>query len=473
MADSLRMSDSGLQIMERARRLKHWHKTSEAWCMEAFTSRATLNRFWRQQPIRSETFISICKAVSVDWQTVAEPNVTSDPVSPIPLNTVSVAPVPIGTTGFQTDWADAPEILNFVGRAEELQTLSQWLEDETCRLILLLGTGGVGKTALAVHNARLSQPAFDGIIWQSLRNAPTAASVIHNCIATLAPQSVSQLPPHLDSLINWLLKTLRQHRCLWILDNLESVLQPGSRTGAYRPGFEGYGQLLRSLSDAPHQSQILVTSRELPKGIGFRIGRESSVRSLNLAGLPATDIQLLLQAKGDFVGSTSDWQALTERYAGNPLMLTMVVSMIRDCFDSSLAKFLQYIQQEPFILDDICQLIDDQVQRLPKLEQSILTWLAIHRISVSLTDLQQQGFIEPPLTRDLLQAIASLQVRSHIQKQGDQFTLPPIVMEAIAARYAYSLNDENSCCRDLMDMRSHLASERKADSLSQCNDKMA
>ncbi|MEM9568948.1 MAG: hypothetical protein AAF974_11635, partial [Cyanobacteria bacterium P01_E01_bin.34] len=71
MADSVQASEAGLERIDRARRRKHWNKTAETWCRKAFTSRATLNRFWAKQPIRRETFIAICSAVEVDWETVS------------------------------------------------------------------------------------------------------------------------------------------------------------------------------------------------------------------------------------------------------------------------------------------------------------------------------------------------------------------------------------------------------------------
>ncbi|MEO1520904.1 MAG: ATP-binding protein, partial [Cyanobacteria bacterium J06633_2] len=69
---SLRASESGLQLVDQARRKKRWTKTAEIWCSKGFTSRSTLNRFWAKRPIRKDAFVSICDAVDVDWSHVAE-----------------------------------------------------------------------------------------------------------------------------------------------------------------------------------------------------------------------------------------------------------------------------------------------------------------------------------------------------------------------------------------------------------------
>lgn len=151
MADSLRASGAGLQRIDQARRAKRWHKTAEVWCAAAFTSRATLNRFWGGKPIRSETFIAICNAVNVNWETIVAPAELDDgqgystqsitqTASPSTLPQSLQNPLSASQSA-ASDWGDAPEIVGFVGREAELQTLSQWLQDENCRLVVLLGRG--------------------------------------------------------------------------------------------------------------------------------------------------------------------------------------------------------------------------------------------------------------------------------------------------------------------------------------------
>ncbi|MEM9004625.1 MAG: WD40 repeat domain-containing protein [Cyanobacteria bacterium P01_F01_bin.86] len=481
MADSLRASEAGLQVIDQARRAKRWRKTAEAWCAAAFTSRATLNRFWGGKSIRSDTFIAICNAVNVDWETVAASSTLNNDCTQNDVSTAQASPlenpggdaarVPMPPTKLHypnrmpdpaslspsedrlpagiaavgsaalftsqptsakpyTDWGDAPEAAGFVGRETELLTLSQWLQDDNCRLILLLGLGGIGKTALSVESAQRHQAEFDCVVWRSLRNAPLPETIIKDCIATLLPEAVPQLPNHTDGLINWLLKALRMRRCLFILDNLESILQEGCRTGSYRTGFEGYGQLLRSVAEAGHQSQVLITSREMPKGIAAREGILLPVRCLSLQGLESTHSQAIFQQKGRYAGTEADWQALTYRYGGNPLALKILASAIRDFFGADVGQFLQFVSQEPFILEDIRDLITHQFERLPELERAVMFWLAINREPISLTDLQQD-FLDPPSVSELLQVLASLQRRSLIEIQADTFTQQPVVMEYV------------------------------------------
>ena len=73
MADSVRASQKGLEIVNQARYHKGWKKqVTVQWWEIAHTSQATLKRFWQRKPIERLAFIAICRAVGVDWQEVVE-----------------------------------------------------------------------------------------------------------------------------------------------------------------------------------------------------------------------------------------------------------------------------------------------------------------------------------------------------------------------------------------------------------------
>jgi hypothetical protein len=50
-----------------------------------------------------------------------------------------------GTPERAQDWGEAPETMNFVGRADELALLRGWVVAERCRVVAVLGFGGIGK----------------------------------------------------------------------------------------------------------------------------------------------------------------------------------------------------------------------------------------------------------------------------------------------------------------------------------------
>src|SRR5205085_9506897 len=162
-----------------------------------------------------------------------------------------LAVLPLASRG--QDWGEAPDVGAFHGRTLELETLSRWVLADGCRLVALLGMGGIGKTALAAHLAHQLAPRFDAVYWRSLRNAPPPAEWLAGAILFLSAQQVLPAEGE-EARLRQLLDLLRARRSLLVLDNLETVLEPGAPEVRYREGYAGFGQVLQGLADAGHQS---------------------------------------------------------------------------------------------------------------------------------------------------------------------------------------------------------------------------
>ncbi|AKG20076.1 NB-ARC domain-containing protein [Calothrix sp. 336/3] len=322
------------------------------------------------------------------------------------------------------DWGDAIDVSKFYGRDDEINQLKQYIISDNCRLITIIGMGGIGKTALSVKLAKLVEPEFDCLIWRSLRNAPPVEELLSDLIGFLSAEHQIVIAPSLEKRISQLIDCLTASRCLIVLDNLESVLDSKQQAGNYRQGYIGYGQLLRCLGDAQHQSCVLITSREKPKGLNARVGENLPVRSLTLKGLNYSEGELILHQKG-LSPSTREIHRLIESYGGNPLALKIAATTITELFAGSISDFLA---TGTIICNDIFELLNQQLQRLPFLEKQVMYWLAIHRESVSLKELQN-NLIDTSKPRDLMTALESLQSRCLIENQGGKFTQQPVVME--------------------------------------------
>jgi predicted ATPase/DNA-binding SARP family transcriptional activator len=134
----------------------------------------------------------------------------------------------------------------FVGRAEELRRLAQLLADPACRLLTLIGPGGIGKTRLALEAAAAQQQAsaFQGRVYFAPLASLPAPSFLASAIATALGLTFHGLQEPRQQLIAF----LRDKRLLLVLDNFEHIL-------------EGASLLADLLASAPGLS-LLVTSRE-------------------------------------------------------------------------------------------------------------------------------------------------------------------------------------------------------------------
>lgn len=337
----------------------------------------------------------------------------------------------IHRTMTQEDLREAPHVEQFYGRENELSNLKQWIVNDHCRLVSVLGIGGVGKTALAAAVTEHIKDDFSYVYWHSLQNAPSLQNFLQNCIQFISAQRQTVLPDDVNSQISLLIEQLQKHRCLVVLDNVESVLKEGSRAGQYREGYEEYGKLIQRVGEANHQSCFLLTSREKPKEIVRLEGKTSPVRTWQLSGIEQTEAQELLQDK-DLSGSDQIWYNLVHLYGGNPLALKLVSGTIQDNFEGDIASFLK---QGEVIFGDMQDLLDEQFNRVSEIERGILFWLAIEREAVSLNDLRDDiTLLSTTLKASLLDALDSLQRRSLIETKGKAyFTLQPVIMEYVTS----------------------------------------
>src|SRR5581483_6824718 len=345
--------------------------------------------------------------------------------SSLSLNEMSHTPIKEITR--REDLSEAPIAQVFYGRQDELVKLKQWVLEEHCQLALVLGLGGIGKTALVAALTNQIKDQFEYVFWRSLINAPALENILQTCIQFISNQNQINLPDSIDDQVTLLIEYLREHRCLLILDNSETILQGGQQAGSYQERYTSYSRLLQRIGEVQHNSCLLLTSREKPRDIALMEGKTSPVRTLHLTGVRQIEGKEILKDKG-LAGSDTNWATLIDLYSGNPLALKLVSESIQDVFNGNIDKFLDDNEEE-VVFGDINDLIHEQFHRLSVLEQEILYWLAIEREPIKLENVSED--LTNQISKGiLLEVIASLRRRSMIETRGSTFlTLQPVIME--------------------------------------------
>ncbi len=432
-------------------------QTQRALAERAGYSLATVKKFLGCKPVDFATFTELCETLNLDWETIADlgDRTASPPVSPPAVSTDSIQPSGGQTLDSQTldsqtspaqasatqppkvscaqDWGAAVDVSIFYGRSQPLETLENWIVRDRCRLVALGGIGGIGKTTLTAKLAHRIQAHFDYLIWRSLKNAPPIQEMMTNLLTFFVEQpaialSTNEVPETLDAQLRQLINCMRAHRCLIVLDNVEPLFAEGDRAGTYRPGYEAYGDLFKTIGETDHNSCLMVTSRELPKEITLQSGEALPARCFQLSGLAESDGKALIQDLGELTGTPSEWEHLVASYSGNPLALKMIAAAVRDYFDGSIASFLALSQEDSLIFGDIKQLLVRQIDRLTPLEKDIMFWLAINREPVAWQTLQSDLAKTVPLNK-ILQAIDSLERRSLLERDRSKITQQAVIMD--------------------------------------------
>ncbi len=133
----------------------------------------------------------------------------------------------------------------FIGRTQELQDIIQCITGSACRLLNLVGVGGIGKTRLAIEAANAVSDQFpNGVFWVNLEPIQTADLLIGAIADALAFPLAGQSDPEAQ-----LHRYLHNKALLLVLDNFEQLLPAADR--------------LVGILHETSAVKLLVTSREV------------------------------------------------------------------------------------------------------------------------------------------------------------------------------------------------------------------
>jgi DNA-binding SARP family transcriptional activator/predicted ATPase len=328
---------------------------------------------------------------------------------------------------------------SFVGRLDELAALEEALLDPTCRLLTLVGVGGVGKTRLALQAAErlLRMGAFLNGVYL----APLAGLDRPDLLVTALAEACGLLFGGNKDPKTQLIEYLRSQEVLLLLDNFEHLLEAGP----------WLGELLQRAPGV----KCLVTSRER-----LHIRREHLIE---LTGLSEPNAVALFNERArsvdrQFVADPATASAIAricQLVAGLPLAVELAAASMRqyscaaiaDAIARNLDLLTGALRDVPARHRSVRAVFDHSWQWLTPAEQQLFLALAVFPGTFSLAAAETicsapavAGMLHPlncavfPGSRSahFHTALASLLDKSLLQRSSDG----RVQMHALLRQYA-------------------------------------
>jgi predicted ATPase/DNA-binding CsgD family transcriptional regulator len=321
-----------------------------------------------------------------------------------------------------------PQLTSFIGRTNELVEIAALLADPTCRLLTLVGPGGIGKTRLALQTAADAQSHFaDGVCFVALQPVSSTAFLVQAFADALHLTFYGPEVPRLQ-----LLRWLRPQKLLIVVDNFEHLLDDVT--------------LVTEIVEAAPGVKLLVTSRE-------RLNvREEWVREIGGMRVPRDDqsgeldsydaVQLFAararQARGDFALERERPHVvrICQLVEGLPLAIELAAARIRTLSCAQIAEEIRHsmgflttsLRNVPARHRDMYAVFGPCWNRLTQPQRDVFMRLSVFRGGFECEAAEQVAGASPPM-------LATLTDKSLLRvTQTGRYEMHELVRQYAAAR---------------------------------------
>ncbi len=334
------------------------------------------------------------------------------------------------------------------------------------KVLALCGQGGIGKTSLVVKlleacgvlvsaGSLAAGCAFGRVIYVRVLEGMSFDGVMAELARSLEVSLTDGLRP--EQMIDFVIAGLQRSRCLVVLDNLEDVLRDGRAIDRY------WGLLLWALVEREHRSQVVITSREVPKDLAdprdwSGVPNPVSVRVETIHGIDqVASVKLLLQL--GLRDCTADLEWVAKRVDGQVHVLTLLAKW------ASKPGMLR--TRPDLVMQDAKPILGEQLARQSDGAIDLLKRMCVLRVGIEIEGLTflrfYQGeeedsghfrvasFIEKPMeflpeeidgTQSLVDALGCcslVQIRYDENRCVDSYDLHRVIVEFMKEAYKSEL----------------------------------
>jgi tetratricopeptide (TPR) repeat protein len=301
------------------------------------------------------------------------------------------------------------------GRDELVENLTaklvQILPDGTSppKVLAIIGQGGMGKTSLAVKLAEalgvnwqksVSEKAeslpggdYECAMYFEVKEGTSFDDVAGFLLSEGLGIQAAEVLKTADEKIAKIMAGLQQTRCLLVLDNLESILHPAVEAGnpdilaaaqVHRAISPDWGKLLNALVYQQHQSQTILTSREVPADLAPTRypGLAPDSELVHIEVLQGVDVvagvEILRQRK--LTDTLADLQWISQRVEGHVFLLTQLAAIGH--------KKPGYLRQHPKLVTKNAEpMLREQLARQSAAARDLLRRMCILRVPIDVRGL--------------------------------------------------------------------------------------